>query len=841
LEISGKQIGPYKLLQKIGEGGFGMVYMAEQKTPVRRRVALKVVKLGMDTRAVVARFEAERQALALMDHPNIARVLDAGATPTGRPYFVMELVKGIKITNYCDQNCLSTRERLELFVQVCRAVRHAHQRGIIHRDLKPSNILVTLHDGIPVPKVIDFGIAKATAGQELTDKTLFTAFEQFMGTPAYMSPEQAEFSGLDVDTRSDIYSLGVLLYELLTSTTPFEHQRLVKAGIDEMRRIIKEEEPPRPSTRLSTMTGEQRTSVAKVRHSEPPKLLGTIRGDLDWIVMRTLEKDRRRRYESTEALVADIQRHLHHEPVLACPPRFGYRLWKLFKRRKLALSTAAIITGALLLSTLFYLRERVARAKADEQSTTTKAVAQFFARDVLGQADVRRQVEVGYRANPDLTVREALERASQRIEGRFDRQPRIEAGIRLAVGDALAGLGEYAQALPHMRQAVSLYRSQLGPNHPDTIIALNNLAGVHNKAGNADQAVPLYEEALRLTRNASSDPVTLVGLLNNLAATYLIDGRFTEAAGLWEEALQTERRRGATNQESALKIMNNLARASEAAGRFEEAESLSRETLKLRQQHQKETHPDTLNAMGNLGWSCLLGGKDDEALLWLEKTLELRKSSLVAEHPDTLKSMHNLGRAHLDAGRLAQAESLLRDTLELRYRKLRAGHPDTLLTMSTLGKCLLRQQQFSQAEPLLRDCFESRKKNSTNDWRTFESQTLLGMALNGQGKYPEAESLLCGGYTGLKAQEQKIPVPDKTALAAAARELVELYKTLGQTKETEQWKTELQWARSRQKAVPPSAGAKRDGQALGRPPDPPAEPAGMKQNTDPRLSDNTHK
>jgi serine/threonine protein kinase/tetratricopeptide (TPR) repeat protein len=347
-EKAGDRIGRYKLLQAIGEGGCGVVYMAEQSEPVRRRVALKVIKLGMDTRQVVARFEAERQALALMDHPNIAKVLDAGATDTGRPYFVMELVRGIRITEYCDKNNLPTPKRLELFVQVCRAIQHAHQRGIIHRDIKPSNILVTLHDGVPVPMVIDFGIAKATTGQTLTDKTLFTEFEQFIGTPAYMSPEQAEMSGLDIDTRSDIYSLGVLLYELLIGKTPFEARTLSQAGIDEMRRIIREQEPPRPSAKLSTLAAEDQTTTAKLRRTDPPKLVHLVRGDLDWIVMRCLEKDRTRRYDTVNALALDLEHHLKNEPVVARPPSQVYRLQKLVRRNKIAFAAGLIIVAVLL-------------------------------------------------------------------------------------------------------------------------------------------------------------------------------------------------------------------------------------------------------------------------------------------------------------------------------------------------------------------------------------------------------------------------------------------------------------------------------------------------------------
>ena len=380
-ERPGTLIGDrYKLLQQIGEGGFGVVYMAEQERPVRRRVALKVIKAGMDTRAVIARFEAERQALAMMDHPNIARVLDAGATASGRPYFVMELVKGIPITQYCDETHLGTRQRLSLFADVCRAVQHAHQKGLIHRDLKPSNIMVTLRDDRPHVKVIDFGVAKAIE-QKLTEKTLFTAYGQMIGTPAYMSPEQAAMSEFDVDTRSDVYSLGVLLYELLTGSPPFDAETLQSAGFDEMRRIIREEIPSKPSTRLSTMAGELRRSVASRRHSSPQELKKQCDGELDWIVMKALEKERTRRYETAIGLARDVERFLNDEAVDAGPPSAGYRIRKFVRRNRPAVAAAAIITvllvGGISTSTWFALREKAQRTLAEIELGKAEAVSDF--------------------------------------------------------------------------------------------------------------------------------------------------------------------------------------------------------------------------------------------------------------------------------------------------------------------------------------------------------------------------------------------------------------------------------------------------------------------------------
>ncbi|MFI5401677.1 MAG: serine/threonine protein kinase [Planctomycetota bacterium] len=508
----GTMVGPYKLLQQIGEGGFGVVYMAEQTRPVRRKVALKIVRLGMDTRQVIARFEAERQALALMDHPNIAKVLDAGATETGRPYFVMELVKGIPITEYCDQAHLDTGARLDLFQKVCHAVQHAHQKGIIHRDLKPSNILVTLHDGNPVPKVIDFGIAKAT-DRRLTEKTLFTEFRQMIGTPEYMAPEQAELSGLDIDTRADVYSLGVLLYELLTGTKPFDLGTLLDKGYDEILRTIREVDPPRPSTRVSTM-GNALVTVAAKRQT-PPRLLGRIlRGDLDWIVMKALEKDRSRRYETASSLAADIGRYLLDEAVLASPPGALYRVGKYVRRHRVGVAAAAAVFAALVVSGgLAYLgmreaetvtkvargaeaerirhrddaremrerelaQRRRAEAGAEEaRRETARANAVLgLVNEMLGSADPHRARGAGY------TVRQLLDDFGKSLGDRQEGQPEVDTAVRLTMVRAYLGL-----SLPDRAEPLLLRTwAQLEPAYRGEVV--ERIAKLYEASGRPEKA-----------------------------------------------------------------------------------------------------------------------------------------------------------------------------------------------------------------------------------------------------------------------------------------------------------------------------------------------------------------
>ena len=469
--------GRYRLLEAIGEGGMGTVWMAEQRVPVKRLVALKLIKLGMASKTVLARFEAERQALALMDHPNIAKVLDGGTSEDGRPYFVMELVRGIPLTQYCDERRLSISERLDLFVQICQAVQHAHQKGVIHRDIKPTNILVTEHDGRPVPKVIDFGLAKALQGAHaLTEQTLYTAFGAMVGTPLYMAPEQVGISALDVDTRSDVYALGVILYELLTGSTPLEKQRFKEAAWDEICRLIREEEPPRPSVRLSS--SDAAPSIAACRHTEPEKLGRQLRGDLDWIVLKSLEKDRGRRYETANGLAMDIQRYLADEPIMARPPTSLYRFHKMVRRNKLIVAAAGAVLAALVvglgLSTWLFIQERNARqravaaeaaqtrlreqaetataneatlrqqAEADKKTAYTEAVksAQVaaFMKDML--KGVGPQVALG---RDTKLLREILDQTAKRLDALHE-QPAVEADLRVTLGNVYLDLGAYISA-----------------------------------------------------------------------------------------------------------------------------------------------------------------------------------------------------------------------------------------------------------------------------------------------------------------------------------------------------------------------------------------------------------
>jgi eukaryotic-like serine/threonine-protein kinase len=715
-EKVGSVIGPYKLLQQLGEGGFGIVYMAEQEKPVRRVVALKIIKPGMDTAQVIARFESERQALALMDHPNIARVLDAGATESGHPYFVMELVKGVPVTEFCDKNHLPPDERLKLFIDVCHAIQHAHHKGVIHRDIKPSNVLVTLHDAVPVVKVIDFGVAKATV-QKLTERTLFTALGQMLGTPAYMSPEQAEMSGLDIDTRSDVYSLGVLLYELLTGTTPIEAARLRAAGYAEMQRLIREQDAPRPSTRFSKL-GDTATVVAGNRSLDVRRLVQLLSGDLDWVVMKALEKDRSRRYDTPGGLADDIQRYLRHEAIVARPPSTAYKVRKFAQRNRGTVLTAALVTGALLagivVSTWQALRARHAEAAAiaaaDEaaaREAETKAALKFVEDKVFAAARPAGQ-EGGL--GRDVTLANAIEAAVPYVTQSFPSQPLIEARLRLTLGKSFYFLGQAKKAAEQEEAARSIYARYLGADDPQTLLAMHNLASSWAVLGRVDDALKLREEALVLRRAklGADNPDTLASM-NNLALSYGDAGRLTDALKLREETLTRFKAVEGSDHPDTLMAMNNLANAYFALNRYDDALKLREETLILYRTKLGPDHPDTLRSMGNLASSYSMANREEEALKLREESLALRKAKIGPDHPSTLTSMSALGDSYAALGRNNDALKIRQENLDLRKAKLGLEHPDTLFSMANLADTYATLGRHTDALKLRQETYALRK------------------------------------------------------------------------------------------------------------------------------------
>ncbi len=794
-ESPGGRIGRYKLLQQIGEGGFGTVFMAEQTEPVSRHVALKIVKAGMDTRQVVARFEAERQALALMDHPNIARVFDGGATEAGRPYFVMELVRGEPITKYCDREQLSIEQRLKLFRDVCHAVQHAHQKGIIHRDLKPSNVLVTVADSEPAPKVIDFGVAKSIAAR-LTDRTMFTQMNQLIGTPEYMSPEQADPASADIDTRSDVYSLGTLLYELLTGMTPFDGASLLRSGWEGMIRTIREVQPPRPSQRLSASRrveppasgavaappappadsshgfalpasrpdrGSSVHEIARCRRAQPQTLQRRLRGDLDAIVMKCLEKDRRRRYESPGALAEDIGRYLAHAPIAAKHDSFGYVLRRQLRRHWIpaVVASAFVLTlaGGLVASLWQWRRAEAAliekedqrrtadalRGLADRRADETQRVAEFQARmlssidaEALGRgihAQFREQLRAALekrtagdagRPRP-LTSAEidaemqafeqrtaparaadvarqvlhahVLKPALQALPGQLGDQPQAQAHLLHAIGTAYSALGAYDEALPALRAALVERRRHFGQRHVLVAETLNELANALQEKGDYAAAEPLYRDALEMRRE-------------------LLGGEHADVA----------------------QTLSNLGELLRAAGHADAAEPLQREAVAICRRLAGDDHPRLPRMFANLAVTLHTRGGDEQAVAAYREALALGRAAAAADPRELAHMAVSLAGVLNELGRHAEAEALLREALPLLRARLGDNHSDVAHCLNNLAYTLHQQARFDQAEALYREALALRRSLFGEEHPDVaRSLNNLGVVLSDQAKYDEAE------------------------------------------------------------------------------------------------------
>ncbi|MCA9280260.1 MAG: tetratricopeptide repeat protein [Phycisphaeraceae bacterium] len=792
-ERAGEHIGRYKLLEQIGEGGFGAVWAAEQREPVKRRVALKIIKLGMDTKQVIARFEAERQALAMMDHPNIAKVFDAGMTETGRPFFVMEYIKGVPILEYCDTEKLDTKSRLDLFMKVCHAIQHAHQKGIIHRDIKPNNVLVTMHDGVPVPKVIDFGIAKAT-NQELTEKTIYTQHRQMIGTPAYMSPEQAEMSGLDIDTRSDIYSLGVLLYELLTGTTPFDSTSLMEAGFAEMMRIIREETPHKPSTRLSSL-GETGTRTAEQRRVDIARLSTILRGDLDWIVMKCLEKDRTRRYETANGLAADIERHLNDEPVLAGPPSASYRLRKFVRRNRGQVIAGGIVAGALVLgifgTTWGLIESRTQAAIAQRRGDNLQQVVDFQSEqfstvvpELMG-ADLRSAIidaapedsraqlkpmlsEIDFTGiGVDALRQHIFDPSAEKIEEQFSDQPLVRAQLYHALGERLLELGLLDPAEQAATRAVQIRTETLGASEPLTLDSTTLQADVLVLKGEFEDAERLFRQVEAHRRRVLGDehPDTLKSIAN---VGHILHERsvLDEAETVLRTSVDAYRRVLGNQHEDTLATINWLAQVLRARGNYDEAEKFYLEALEGRRMALGDNHHSTIQSINNLGALYISLDRSNEAEDQFRRAYEAWSLVSGTRHPDTQAAYSNLGMSilyqavDLKRGRvqgvdpgddpdalLDESEGIFRAALEESRRTLGDAHPDTLRVMGGLALTLKARGQLDESAELQEHILKARRRILGDDHQnTLNTLGNLASIRHAQGRLEEAGSLYQAEY-----------------------------------------------------------------------------------------------
>ncbi|MDY7109654.1 MAG: tetratricopeptide repeat protein [Planctomycetota bacterium] len=805
-------IGKYRIIDVLGEGGMGVVYRAEQTEPMRRTVALKLIRLGMDSERVVARFDAERQALALMDHASVARVHDGGMTADGRPYFVMEYVSGIPITDYCDRERLSVAQRLALFLEVCRGVQHAHQKGIIHRDIKPSNVLVMTQDDQPVPRIIDFGVAKATA-QRLTERTLFTEQGQLVGTPEYMSPEQAEMGRLNIDTRTDVYALGVLLYELLTGTLPFDSGTLRAAGFAEIHRIIRESEPPKPSTKLSTLRADREPAgpksaatttdgvieetgidgsssssavllIARNRRTDLRLLMRDVRGDLDWIVMKCLEKEVARRYASASELAADIERHLNHQPVEAGPPGAVYRVRKFVRRNRAGVTAATLVSTALLvgiagtatgLVRAIHARDAEAETRRQLEQVTEFQASMLSTIDPahMGRriiADLRNRIRQGLGDDQSSgesveTALDSFDRLMTHVNGTdvaltivdenvlapagevigqdFAGQPLVEAALRETVGRTYGDLGLYEQARPQLARALEIRQHHLGDDHPDTLTSVHRMGLLLSLTGAYDEAKTYYREALKDRRRVLGEdaPDTLISL-HNLGALCTSTGRFEEAEIYLREALERRRRVLGDDDPATLSSLSYVGRVLKARGRLDEAEPYYREALEGHRQVLGDEDERTLSCLSDMGSLLRAMGRYEEALALFREAASGYRDVLGDNHRFTLIAIDNVGGALLSLERYGEAEQYLRQALHGRREALGNEHPDTLTTLNNLGHLLNKMNRPEEALPYLREAMTTyRESQSPHHPDALIAAHNLAGVLRSMGELTEAEGL----------------------------------------------------------------------------------------------------
>jgi serine/threonine protein kinase/Tfp pilus assembly protein PilF len=814
----------------------GEVWVAEQHKPIHRRVALKLIKAGMDTRQVIARFESERQALALMDHPAIAKVFDAGETTDGRPYFVMEYVQGIPIIGYCDKNRLTTQERLELFVLICEGVQHAHQKAIIHRDLKPSNILVAIQDGKAVPKIIDFGVAKATA-QSLTERTMYTELGMLIGTPEYMSPEQAEMSGQNVDTRTDVYSLGAILYELLVGALPFDPKELRRAGFDEIRRKIREEDPPKPSTKLSTM-GEASTVQAQNRRTERPALIRQIRGDLDWITMKALEKDRTRRYGSPSDLAADIDRYLHHQPVVARPPSTVYKARKFVRRHRVGVGVssaiAVLLIGFSVTTAIQARRIAMERDRANQEAEASQQVSDFM----TGLFKVSDPSEA--RGN-SITAREILDKGADKITRELQGQPRVQGKLMFTMGRVYQSLGLYPRAGQLLEKSLEIARSNPGVEPADVAKYEIALAWLYNGQGRGKEAVTLCRDALALLDGTpGTAPTEVARALHTLAVLLRDKGDYEEAATLFEksraiyvkslgpEAVQVAHSyyhqgwlfklmgkigEARKSYEKALAIMekvlppdhpdlawclNDLSIVYENAGDYESARQLLERALATKTKVFGPDHPAVAASLKNLGVVYWRMSQYDQAKALYERALSIEEKTLGPEHAEVAGTLNNLALLAQDTGNYAEAQRLYKRSLELTEKAYGPNHAEVAVSLSNFAELFGKTGEYARSIALYQRSLAIFEKVFGPEHADVATvlRSLAGIYVK-QGDDASAEPLYRRSLDiWLKAAE-----PDKAETAATMEDLANLLHRIGRSEEADQLETQAKTIREDLKKV----------------------------------------